>query len=164
MSRVLITGMSGAGKSTVLEELDRRGERTVDTDYGGWTLPDRSWDEPRMANLLATHTDVVVSGTVENQGRFYDRFEHIVLITAPVEVLLRRVASRTNNPYGKSAAEREEIRRHVEGVEPLLRRGATSVVDGRRPVTDLARAIQQLKRDRCDGPATAPSSLPPCLI
>ena len=37
MARVLITGMSGAGKSTVLGELAARGYRTVDTDYDGWT-------------------------------------------------------------------------------------------------------------------------------
>jgi dephospho-CoA kinase len=35
MARVLVTGMSGAGKSTVLEELRRRGLLTVDTDYDG---------------------------------------------------------------------------------------------------------------------------------
>ncbi len=56
-----------------------------------------------MSALLDRHGDVVVSGTVENQGRFYDRFEHVVLLSAPVEVLIERVASRTNNPYGRSA-------------------------------------------------------------
>ena len=36
MKRVLITGMSGAGKSSLLDELAARGYRTVDTDYGGY--------------------------------------------------------------------------------------------------------------------------------
>jgi dephospho-CoA kinase len=36
MARVLVTGMSGTGKSTVLDELRRRGYHTVDTDYGDW--------------------------------------------------------------------------------------------------------------------------------
>jgi dephospho-CoA kinase len=40
MSRVLVTGMSGAGKSTVLGELRRRGLLAVDTDDPGWALPD----------------------------------------------------------------------------------------------------------------------------
>src|SRR5699024_7165199 len=40
VARVLVTGMSGTGKSTVLGELERRGHVVVDTDYGGWTLPD----------------------------------------------------------------------------------------------------------------------------
>ena len=35
MKRVLITGMSGTGKSTVIAELAARGYNAVDTDYGG---------------------------------------------------------------------------------------------------------------------------------
>ena len=67
MARVLLTGMSGAGKSTVLDELRRRGHLTVDTDYDGWELPDRTWDEVRMDRLLAQHRDLLVSGTVETK-------------------------------------------------------------------------------------------------
>jgi shikimate kinase len=144
MPRVLITGMSGAGKSTVLDELRRRGSLTVDTDYDGWVLPDLTWDEPRMQLLLDRYPDVVVSGAVENQARFYDRFEHIVLLSAPLEVLLLRVAHRTGNPYGKKPNEREEIARYVESVEPLLRLGATAELDARRPVAELADAIERL--------------------
>ena len=33
---VLVTGMSGVGKSTALTELARRGYVTVDTDEGPW--------------------------------------------------------------------------------------------------------------------------------
>jgi len=64
MARVLVTGMSGAGKTTVLDELRRRGYETVDADYDGWELPDGTWNELRMAQLLASHSHVVVSGTV----------------------------------------------------------------------------------------------------
>jgi shikimate kinase len=144
VSAVLVTGMSGAGKSTVLGELRRRGLHTVDTDYSGWVLPDGTWDEPRMEGLLAGHRDVVVSGTVENQARFYDGFEHIVLLSAPLEVLMQRLAARTNNPYGRSPAERAEVARYVQMVEPLLRRGATTELDGRRPVGELADVIERL--------------------
>src|SRR4029450_2607822 len=40
MARVLVT----VGKTT-LHELRRRGYLTVNTDYDGWELPDRTWDE-----------------------------------------------------------------------------------------------------------------------
>jgi dephospho-CoA kinase len=144
MARMLVTGMSGAGKTTVLDELRRRGHRTVDTDELGWVLPDGTWDEPRMAGLLAHHSDVVVSGTVENQGRFYDRFEHVVLLSAPVEVLLERVRTRTNNPYGRLEHQRAEIVHYVQTVEPLLRAGSTLELDGRRPVAELADVLEKL--------------------
>jgi predicted ATPase len=55
--RILVTGMSGTGKSSSLAELGRRGFRTVDTDEPGWTVEDadggRWWVEPRLEQLLA---------------------------------------------------------------------------------------------------------------
>ena len=144
MARVLVTGMSGTGKTTVLAELRRRGHMTVDTDYDGWELPNGTWDEQRMLHLLAANPDVVVSGTVENQGRFYDRFEHVVLLSAPLQVLVERVSRRTNNPYGRTPEQRAEIARYVDTVEPLLRRRATLELDGQRPASELADVIEGL--------------------
>lgn len=102
------------------------------------------WDEQRMDGLLASRDSVIVSGTVANQGRFYDRFEHVVLLSAPIEVLLERVSTRTNNPYGKTAQQQTEIRRYVDEVEPLLRRGATIELDGCRSVDELAGVVDAL--------------------
>lgn len=144
MPRILITGMSGAGKTTLLEELRRRGHRTVDTDVDGWILADGTWDEPRVARLLDEYPDIVVDGTVENQGRFYDRFEHVILLSAPLDVLLERVGSRTNNPYGSTSADRAEIAHYTATVEPLLRNGANLELDGRRPVESLADEVEAL--------------------
>jgi len=145
MSRILITGMSGAGKSTLLAELACRGRVTVDTDFDGWELTGGVWDEPRMNDLLSHHADVVVSGTAENQGRFYDRFEHVVLLSAPIDVLIERIATRINNPYGRTTEQQRDIRRYVREVEPLLRRGATVELDGRRSVVNLADGIEALE-------------------
>ena len=136
--------MSGVGKSTLLAELSRRGYETVDTDYGGWHRPDGTWDERRMGALLDRLATVVVSGTAENQGRFYDRFHHVVLLSAPLAVLIERVVGRSNNPYGKTAEQQADIERYVREVEPLLRRGATVTLDGRRPVGELADVVEQL--------------------
>jgi shikimate kinase len=144
MSRILITGMSGAGKTTLLDELARRGHETVDTDYDGWTEPDGRWNEHRMDRLLTQHPHVIVSGTVENQGSFYDRFEHVVLLSAPVDVLIDRVSRRTNNPYGKTPAQQDEIANYVRTVEPLLRRGATLELDGQQPIAQLADIVEGL--------------------
>jgi dephospho-CoA kinase len=144
MARVLVTGMSGTGKTMLLDELHRRGHVTLDTDYDGWELPDRTWDEQRMDRFLQSHLDVVVSGTVQNQGRFYDRFQHVVLLSAPLHVLIERVRSRTNNPYGKTPAQQAEIAHYLATVEPLLRDRATLELDGQRPVSDLADVIEQL--------------------
>ncbi|MGK3954419.1 AAA family ATPase [Microbacterium sp. I2] len=144
MDQILVTGMSGVGKSSVLSELSRRGHRTIDTDYGPWVRADGAWDEPRMASLLSAASPVVVAGTVENQGRFYDRFAAVILLSAPVDVLLHRLSTRTNNPYGKSERDQADVRRYARDIEPLLRRGATLELDACRPIGELADEIEKL--------------------
>ena len=136
--------MSGTGKSTLLHVLAERGHLTVDTDYDGWTLDDGRWDATRMSKLLDREPDVVVAGTVDNQGDFYDRFHHVVLLSAPLDVLIERVSSRTTNPYGQTADEQAEIARYIQTVEPLLRRTATMELDGQASVSELVRAVEEL--------------------
>jgi len=136
--RILVTGMSGTGKSSALAELARRGFRTVDTDDPGWTVEDaeggRWWDEERIARLLAEEGQTLyVSGTVSNQGRFYDRFDAVVLLSAPADALVERVSARTTNEYGKSREERELILDHLREVEPLLRATCTHEIDATLP-------------------------------
>lgn len=138
--------MSGAGKSTLLAEVARRGHFTVDTDYGAWELADAQWDEPRMSALLAEHATVVVSGTAQNQALFYDRFEHVIYLHVPLEVLLDRVRSRTDNPYGKTADQQEDIARFVREVEPLIRHSATLELDGLLPIQVLADCVEDCMR------------------
>jgi shikimate kinase len=142
MARVLLTGMSGAGKSTLLTAVARHGYSTVDTDYDGWELPVALWDEPRMSALLADHTTIAVSGTAQNQRRFYDRFEHVIYLRVPLEVLLDRVRYRTNNPYGANADQQADIGRYVAEVEPLIRRTATLELDGLLPIPALADRVE----------------------
>ena len=49
-----------------------------------------------------------VQGTTRNQVLFYPRFDHIVLLSAPPEILAERLATRAANPYGKDPAELAE--------------------------------------------------------
>jgi predicted ATPase len=147
--KVLVTGMSGTGKSAALAELGRRGFRVVETDLPGWSewIEDEAdpegggwfWREDRIAELLATEDErsLYVSGTVSNQGKFYDRFDAIVLLSAPAEVILDRIGSRTTNEYGKEPAERDLILLHFHSVEPLLRATCTHEIDASRPLDDV---------------------------
>jgi dephospho-CoA kinase len=154
MRRFLITGMSGTGKSSALAELRRLGFQTVDTDEGGWTewsdVDDGYvWREDRMTELLARDDGppMYVSGTVSNQGRFYDRFDAVVLLSAPAGVLLSRIESRTTNRYGKSREQRELVLRHLAEVEPLLRRTCTHEIDAAKPLASVVEELAELSRE-----------------
>jgi dephospho-CoA kinase len=144
VANVLVTGMSGTGKSTALAELGRRRFRVVDTDSPAWSewMPATNewlWREDRIAELLESEEDDVlyVSGCMSNQGKFYDRFAAIVLLSAPLDVILERVANRTTNDYGKGPGELELIRFHVESVEPLLRATCTHELDASKPLDEV---------------------------
>jgi dephospho-CoA kinase len=141
--------MSGTGKSSALAELARRGFRTVDTDEPGWTVEDDGgghwWDEERIAELLAEQgSTLYVSGTVSNQGRFYDRFDAVALLSAPAAVLLERLAARTSNDYGKSLEERELILEHLREIEPLLRATCTHEIDATRPPAEVVERLVEI--------------------
>jgi shikimate kinase len=145
--KILVTGMSGTGKSTVLLELARRGHRTVDTDsdnWSEWLEDDWVWREDRMTDLLTNHSDGVlfVSGCKSNQGKFYKQFDAVVLLSAPAEVILARIATRETNGYGKSPNERALILEHLQTVEPLLRATCTAEIDATKPLSEVADELE----------------------
>jgi shikimate kinase len=161
VKRVLLTGMSGTGKSTVIKELSARGYKAVDTDYDGFselvTVPDDQptgldpgqdwvWREDRIQTLLSTDdADVLfVSGCAPNQGKFYPRFDHIVLLTAPAHVIVERLAQRTTNPYGKRPEEVARVLALQQTIEPMLRRGAGHVVDTSVPLDQVVAEVLRL--------------------
>jgi adenylate kinase family enzyme len=160
MTRVLVTGMSGTGKSSVLEELARRGYRAVDTDDPGWTdwvaVPDEPgggeylWVEDRMTELLDLDDPrtLFVQGCVRNQVKFYDRFDAVVLLSAPAPVLLERIAGRTTNDWGKSPEERDLILHQLETVEPQLRAGCTHQLDASRPLDQVVADLVAISEAR----------------
>lgn len=153
----MMTGMSGTGKSTVLTALEARGYRVVDTDYGGWTeyvpgadgaAPEPQWDLARIDMLIADHERsgeaLFLGGTVSNQVGFYPRFDEIVLLTAPVDVILDRVAHRQSNPFGKAPAERRQIAADTAEVEPLLRSVATVEINTCKPLFEVVDQLAAL--------------------
>jgi len=149
VKRVLLTGMSATGKSSVVGELVRRGYKAVDTD-DGWCepLPDgrQRWREEAITALLATEdADVLfVAGCEQNQARFHPQFDHIILLSAPAGVLVERLAARTNNPFGKAPGELGWVLQDIQAVEPLLRRAADHEIQTTIPLGDVVAAILRI--------------------
>ena len=157
--RILITGMSGTGKSTVISELKKRGHHAIDLDADGWSAwtpcegdptganpgHDWVWNERKLADLLDQHMKglLFIAGCAPNMGRFTGSFDRIILLSAPIEILLERVAMRRDNPYGKSPAEAKRIVENLREIEPTLRRVATHEVDAKQP---FERVLEEVLR------------------
>ena len=143
MKRILLTGLSGTGKSTIIAELGTRGYKAVDADcdlFSQWVAVDDDlaeaagspvdpkrdwvWREDKIQNLLLDeNADVLfLSGCAANMGKFLPQFNCVILLTAPVQIMKERLRTRTNNPYGKRLGEMERMLEMKETVEPLLRR------------------------------------------
>jgi len=153
-ARVLVTGMSGTGKSTALAALAKHGFEVVETDVPPWSeWSDEEggyvWREDMIDELLSRDrtTTLYVSGTVSNQGRFYDRFDAIVLLSAPKDVLLARIDSRTSNDYGKTSEERQRIVSEIAEVEPLLRATCTDEIDATKPLAEVVADLVAIGSD-----------------
>jgi broad-specificity NMP kinase len=145
--------MSGTGKSTALAELAKRGFQVVETDdppWSEWSEADGGyvWREDLVAELLSREdgATLYVSGTVSNQGRLYPRFDAVVLLSAPVDELLRRLETRATNDYGKAADERALILGDVAEVEPLLRATCTHEIDATLPIADVVAQLVEIGR------------------
>ncbi len=165
MRRVLLTGMSGTGKSALVRALQASGRRAVDLDHPAWSewvdTPDAApgetaapgrdwvWREDRVRELLGADEGdlLVVSGCAANMGQLLAQLDVVVLLTAPVDVLAARLAARKPGEYGSRAEDAARVLVLVETIEPLLRGIADHELDTSRPVEEtLTRLLALLPR------------------
>ena len=157
MKRVLLTGMSGTGKSSVIDALTALGYLAVDTDRG-WcesTADGRQrWREDAIGELLAAEAAEVlfVAGCEENQVLFHPRFDVIILLSAPAPVLIERLATRTSNPYGKSPGDLRRVLDDLAAVEPRLRAAADHEIRTTIPLGEVVSAVLTLSGVRREPP------------
>jgi dephospho-CoA kinase len=163
MKRILLTGMSGTGKSTLVRELTTRGFRAIDLDSDEWShwvdytpAPDEPgspvepnrdwvWREDRVRDLLdgISTEPLFLSGCAMNMGQFYSYFDQVVLLSASPAVTIERLTTRTNNPYGKRSDELARVLDLKQSVEPLLRKRATLEIDTAAPLSDVIATLMR---------------------
>lgn len=152
MTLVLITGLSGTGKSTLIAELRTRGHLAYEAD-DGFSEPradgEWGWKVAEVAALFSSHAGVdplFFAGCSEEQTLF--RFDHKVLLTAPRSVMAERLRTRTGNDYGKTDEEFALALAYVDTVEPLLRASADTIIETTRPPAEVAdRVLAALSND-----------------
>jgi shikimate kinase len=154
--RVLLTGMSGTGKSALVQELRRRGYAAHDAD-DGFAEPRADgrwgWRVDLVGDLLAEAPGGLLffAGCSEEQAEL--PFDYRVLLTAPRSVLVQRLRTRTNNAYGRDDHELSQVLADLVEVEPLLRRSADLVLATTGPTAEIADVL--LRRIAAHRPSRA---------
>lgn len=161
MKRVLITGMSGTGKSATVRELAARGYAAYDLDTPEWShwidaAPDDAltpedgkdwvWRVDKVRMLLSQQREAVlfISGCAENMHELFSLIDTVILLSLPIDTIMRRVSARTSGGYGHVEEERRKIAELVEMIEPQLRESADHEIDSSGPVEATVDRILQL--------------------
>ena len=158
--RILITGVSGTGKSSVIERLAELGYPAIDADAPGYSIevavpedeltgigPGRDWvwREAAIRSALGRPVPILfLSGCSPNQGDFYPSLTHIILLTASPATIRERLRTRTTNAFGKDPGELERALLLQAEIEPLLRRSATHVIETSTPLDEVVAEVLQV--------------------
>jgi gluconate kinase len=150
----LIEGLSGTGKSSVYDELTRRGYFALSADRtwgysadpiaalaGGSSRHDNwKWDKTKAIEALTSdEPDVLfVCGSSRNRDDFLLYFSKIFNLKIDDETMMRRLADRTNNDFGKDPEEvRLMLALNRKGEKPA---GAIDI-DANKPLKDVVDEI-----------------------
>jgi shikimate kinase len=83
-------------------------------------------------------------GELGGQRQPLPRFDHIILLSAPADVIVERLKSRTNNPYGKHPDQLARVLDLLQTIEPLLRRAATYKIDSSACLDEVVSSVLRL--------------------
>ena len=126
----LIDGVSCAGKTTVCNELQRRGYHVIhgDDELSYWgnletgqpmdgSADDEQrtwmWDVEKVRALVAdqNHAATFFCGGSRNSDRFIGLFDEVFILDIDLDTLDRRLAARPENEWGGTASEGESFAR-----------------------------------------------------
>ncbi len=170
MSLFLVTGTAGTGKSEVCRVLKERGYAAFDIDDDGlarWQhngtgyihpkssvkseqrtaafIAEHAWNVPReyLEDLLKSAGDkpLFICGSLGNEDKVRDLFRKIFALYVDDDTLVHRLATRTNNDWGKQHHELEQTLRHHHEIYDKHRRMGDIVIDASKPVNDIVEVI-----------------------
>lgn len=149
----LVEGVSGAGKTSVCQELLRRGYAAIHGDrelcyQGHQTFLDPEirhahnlWDVEKVRRLAANQDDEATffCGGSRNFKEFIDLFDEVFILDVAAETLNERLDSRPDDDWGKSKSERELILRLHATKEDIPDSGI--VIDATQPLVSVVDEI-----------------------
>lgn len=151
----LIEGVSGTGKTSVCQELRRRGYYAIngdnelayqgDPDTGsptnGLTHEHHIWHVDRVQALVASQDESVTffCGGSRNFSRFIDLFDGVFVLEVDRDTLDRRLHERSGDEWGGKQGEQELIMRLHQTKEDIPKNGIA--VDATAPIARVADEI-----------------------
>lgn len=155
MGLFFIAGVSGTGKTTLMRELQRRGEEAYDMDsecvrlskttneilsYEDAKKEGYNWIYPKKAlrrvKELSSTKDVFLLGIVDNLQEIKHVATEFIWMSIPLDTLVQRLDSREKE-YGKSERERKLILDLYQGMSKSLDQ-TTFTLDATKPVEIIA--------------------------
>ena len=154
----LIDGVSCAGKTTVCNELQRRGYHVIhgDDELAYWgdlktgeLLEGRSdehrawiWDVEKVKALVAdqNHAATFFCGGSRNSNLFIDLFDEVFVLEIDLATLDQRLAARPENEWGGTASEGESFARLQHETKEGLPKNAITI-DATAPILNVVDTI-----------------------
>ena len=165
MKRFYITGVSGTGKSTVAEELKKRGIYTIDIDsikgLSKWINKDTNkvshqrpdidkeffkknknvCDREKLIEMMGNEEIVVVLGLRDNQNEILDLFDKIFLFSCSEDILMKRILNRTENDFGKHPLEQKMIIDSYKKYEKKMLEKGAILVNADKPLEEVVEEV-----------------------
>lgn len=151
----LVEGVSGTGKTSVCDELGRRGFQAIHGDrelaYQGDPVTGRPlataahehhlWDAARVRGLAADRREAATffCGGSRNFTSFLDLFDEVFVLDVDLDTLHRRLDQRSPGEWGSEPSERDLIVRLHRTREDVPATGV--VIDATRPLTAVVDEI-----------------------
>jgi gluconate kinase len=154
----LIDGVSCAGKTTVCDELQRRGYHAIhgDRELAYWGDPKTGepvdgsagehrtwlWDVEQVSALVADHTHAATffCGGSRNADRFIGLFDGVFVLEIDLDTLNQRLAARPEDAWGGSAREGEAFARLQHATKEGLPTNAINI-DATAPLSRVVDII-----------------------
>ncbi|HEU4329183.1 MAG TPA: AAA family ATPase [Roseiflexaceae bacterium] len=154
----LIDGVSCAGKTTVCNELQRRGYHAVhgDRELAYWVdlktgepVDDSTnehrmwiWDVEKVRALAAdqNHAITFFCGGSRNSDHFIDLFDNVFVLEVDLDTLNRRLAARPEDEWGGTASEGESFARLQHATKEGLPKSAITI-DATAPLSSVVDTI-----------------------
>jgi dephospho-CoA kinase len=147
MKKIFITGVSGVGKTTTAEALEKIGFHYIDFDRKEGKIAHwknkitgeilhwqpgeldffknnkRICERETLVQLFNKYTGedpIMVVGLVDNQSELLDLFDKVFLLHCDEEIFIKRIMDRTNNIFGKHESEQKMILRSYKDFEKKM--------------------------------------------